>query len=436
MKYFLGKTVTNKILLTSDESFFRLMVSQFLKVRGLQVTTAINGLDAIHKCEKETFHMVVAESKMQVLDGLGMLGQLSEMPNWENFHVIILLDEDAPEDTVIESDFVHILKRPFSLEKLYTRITNTLSSLKKEIHEPTQEEDELLMSEDAVYLGMMRDILHENSCMAQLIEFVHNIETFNSRDELGTKFYELTDTALGSSIRLWMLRDGKPVPLAENPRFSPLPFDSPVYDFIEKSFEDRHYHTVLPDRQLFYYDEFVMEVMEYPAYRKHITQLLKLFMKNFIPLFHSFRDRAYFRQLKEQFLFANHLKDLIVENLEEVRVKTNMLSDDIGEEMDRILLLSSQMHGDEEITDRIEEVAQSAMNRIQYSDINNQKLFSVIGNIENMFHTMQESLECKDEFFSRSKFVDLQEVASESIMDKSKQSDQNDIDHLLSDMGL
>ncbi|MGK5093602.1 hypothetical protein WDW89_16530 [Deltaproteobacteria bacterium TL4] len=63
------------------------------------------------------------------------------------------------------------------------------------------------------------------------------------------------------------------------------------------------------------------------------------------------------------------------------------------------------------------------------------KFFETMGNLENMFHVRQESLERKEVLLNRSEGLNLQEVASESTGDVSLRSSQKAVAELLQNMG-
>jgi len=76
------------------------------------------------------------------------------------------------------------------------------------------------------------------------------------------------------------------------------------------------------------------------------------------------------------------------------------------------------------------------MNVMQNSDINNQRLYRIMGHLKNLFTAVQESLDTKDDFFTSTDRIDLEAVSSQSILDQKKQSSQSNVNDLLADFGL
>ena len=68
-----------------------------LKAKGREVVTAINGLDALHKLEHDPVDLVLTESRMPVLDGLGLTARIVDQPKWDSVKILLALDERDAE---------------------------------------------------------------------------------------------------------------------------------------------------------------------------------------------------------------------------------------------------------------------------------------------------------------------------------------------------
>lgn len=429
--------MNHKVMIAHGESAFRLMASKFLKAKGFDVITAINGLDALQKLENNPVEVIVADQDMPMLDGLGMVAKLADLPNWGKCHVILTLREDMPKGSVSESELIHVLHKPCSLEKMHSRLSQLFDEkTSTTIHDPTPAEEKILTSDDSIYLEMMKDMLEENSCLNRIIRFIHTTEQISSLEEMGKEFYQGVYDTLETHVRLWILQDKQAIVLAPNPAMVAIDQGSEEYRRIEKAFVIKESHIAISTYNYFYGGGILMEVVEYPKSNKHIFQLLSFFLKNFVTIFNSFRDRAYFARIKEQFTFGQQLKHMIVENLNNVRVSSSEYAGSIGASMDSIIDLVYQLQGDQDTILEIDNIAMDAINRLQFTDINNQKLHSIIANLESLFSEMQKGLDTKDEYFFTTKKVNLEHVASASILDKNWQTGQTDVDDLLSSMGL
>lgn len=427
------QAMAQQILLVSGETSFRLMAARFLKAKGFEVTTAINGLDAIHRLEESRYTMVVADLVMPVLGALDMIKKLETEPEWGSYPLLVLLDEKQSEDCLPEESHVLTLRRPVSMEKLHTRIHNKLAGKTDEpLDEPSEAEEVVFMGEDGMYLDIMKDMLTENSCLNRLIQYIHDMEQALFLPDLAEQFEKVVLETLGARVRLWMNQDEQPTCI--NPNM--LAVREPDYPMLTNLLQGQDQTMDLGETLMFSHKNVVMEVLVWPRGNKHIIQLLYFYLKNFIPVLNSFRDRAYFMRLSEQFQFAEKLKHMVVSNLKNVRSSSNDFSTVIGQNMDRMLELTDELQGDHQILSEIEQIAMESMDRLQLADINNQKLYAIIGNLEHMFREMQNALETREHFLDRTDLLKLEEVASSSILDKNWQSSQEDVDQILSDMGM
>ncbi len=77
-----------KILVVEDEEIIRLMFKQSFESWGYQVDCAENGKEALEKCQKEEFHIVVTDLNMPIMDGMELLKKLKT--RWPYIEVIVI----------------------------------------------------------------------------------------------------------------------------------------------------------------------------------------------------------------------------------------------------------------------------------------------------------------------------------------------------------
>lgn len=66
-----------RVLVVDDEPAIRLLVTKALEKNGFEVETAVDGLDALHKLEQGTYHLMVLDVMMPRLDGFGVIEKIS-----------------------------------------------------------------------------------------------------------------------------------------------------------------------------------------------------------------------------------------------------------------------------------------------------------------------------------------------------------------------
>jgi DNA-binding response OmpR family regulator len=68
---------TAKVLVVDDEPAIRLLVTKALEKHGFIVETAVDGLDALHKLEDNSYDLMVLDVMMPRLDGFGVIEKIS-----------------------------------------------------------------------------------------------------------------------------------------------------------------------------------------------------------------------------------------------------------------------------------------------------------------------------------------------------------------------
>ena len=66
-----------KVLVVDDEPAIRLLVTKALEKHGFSVETAVDGVDALHKLEQNTYDLMVLDVMMPRLDGIGVIEKIS-----------------------------------------------------------------------------------------------------------------------------------------------------------------------------------------------------------------------------------------------------------------------------------------------------------------------------------------------------------------------
>ncbi|MBN2366501.1 MAG: hybrid sensor histidine kinase/response regulator [Calditrichaeota bacterium] len=118
-----------KVLVVEDEEIIRMMFKQSFSNWGFKVDTAENGKDALEKCQKQFYNIVVTDLNMPVMDGMDLLKRLkSKFAHQE----VIVITGYATIESAIEAmklgayDFIlkpvnfdHV---QFTINKCFTKI--------------------------------------------------------------------------------------------------------------------------------------------------------------------------------------------------------------------------------------------------------------------------------------------------------------------------
>ena len=118
-----------KILVVEDEEIIRLMFQQTFESWGFQVDVAENGKDALDRCHRENYHIVVTDLNMPMMDGLELLKRIKI--KWPNIEVIVITGYATIEsaiDAMKHGAYDFILKPvnfdhvQFTMNKCYSKI--------------------------------------------------------------------------------------------------------------------------------------------------------------------------------------------------------------------------------------------------------------------------------------------------------------------------
>lgn len=116
-----------RILLVDDEEDFVTTLSERLETRGLQVSSALNGEDAIALVQQQNFDAVILDLQMPGLDGLETLKFiLQHEPDAQ----VILLTGHATVSTgvqAIKEGAMDFLEKPIEIKDLLKKIGEAAS---------------------------------------------------------------------------------------------------------------------------------------------------------------------------------------------------------------------------------------------------------------------------------------------------------------------
>ena len=95
-----------------------------LRKAGFNVTTAINGVDALGKVETAAPDLIISDTKMPEMDGFSFCQRLKENPDWAPIPFIFLTNQSNVEDKVrgLELGVEDYLTKPIYVKELTTRV--------------------------------------------------------------------------------------------------------------------------------------------------------------------------------------------------------------------------------------------------------------------------------------------------------------------------
>jgi DNA-binding NtrC family response regulator len=157
------------LLIVDDEASMRLLLQAILEGENYQVASAQNGKEAVAFIDKQKFDLILCDSKMPEMDGMGVLKYLKEHASDTPF--ILLTAYGSVENAV---DFMKMgaadylqkpLQNPDELRLLVARVLNDKS---------LQNQNELLKQENQISFPCS-SIVSQNATMLRVLQMVSQV---------------------------------------------------------------------------------------------------------------------------------------------------------------------------------------------------------------------------------------------------------------------
>lgn len=121
--------VAQKILVADDDENIRFLCSETLSAAGYNVMTAVNGIDALGRLNEQDFGLVIADTEMPELDGMGLYSNaIRNQPGLKDS--FLFLTEDHSH--CMRSDFdrydMKCLDKPFKVTDLLEQVDSIMSN--------------------------------------------------------------------------------------------------------------------------------------------------------------------------------------------------------------------------------------------------------------------------------------------------------------------
>ncbi len=113
-----------RILLVDDDRSILLMMQHLLVQAGHTVTTARNGVEALHLIEESMPQLIITDWIMPEMDGIEFCKALRQNPAWRNIYVFIVTAQESTERLVeaFEAGANDYLTKPINLKVLGARL--------------------------------------------------------------------------------------------------------------------------------------------------------------------------------------------------------------------------------------------------------------------------------------------------------------------------
>lgn len=119
---------TIRILAVDDSASMRQMVAFTLKSAGFDVAEAADGVTALEMARKEKFRLVLCDVNMPNMDGITLVRELRQLPDYKFTPLLMLTTESGPEKKQEgkQAGATGWLVKPFNPEQLVATINRVI----------------------------------------------------------------------------------------------------------------------------------------------------------------------------------------------------------------------------------------------------------------------------------------------------------------------
>ncbi len=158
-----------RLLIVDDEEKIRNVIREYAEFEGYEVKEASDGMDAVNKCSKEDFDIIVMDIMMPKLDGFSAI---KEIKKTKNIPVLMLSARGEEYDKLFgfEIGIDDYVVKPFSPKEVMARISAIINRAKN---------GSLDVKKKYTYKGLEVDML------------ARNVYVDSNKIELTPKEYEL-----------------------------------------------------------------------------------------------------------------------------------------------------------------------------------------------------------------------------------------------------
>jgi twitching motility two-component system response regulator PilH len=116
-----------RVLVADDEDDFLSIMHFFLTLKGFEVETATNGEEAVQAVKRERPDLILLDVVMPIMDGYSALREIRQKSDTKDIPVIMLSILEAGKEQLRNLNITDYLVKPFSTERLFQKISETLS---------------------------------------------------------------------------------------------------------------------------------------------------------------------------------------------------------------------------------------------------------------------------------------------------------------------
>ena len=119
--------MAKKVLVIDDQQFILRVIESKLKSGGLEVITAVDGVEGLKKAFEEKPDLVMTDIMMPNLDGFGVYRELQKNPQTQKIPVIFLTALGEEREELKELGPAAVITKPFSPRQVLNTVNSMLN---------------------------------------------------------------------------------------------------------------------------------------------------------------------------------------------------------------------------------------------------------------------------------------------------------------------
>lgn len=132
------------LLLVEDEPDLGLVLSQYLRFKGIPVSWSPSAEMALEVFKQKVFQLVIIDIQLPDMDGFELARQISIINPGQAFFFLTALHDKGDRMNGLELGAIDYIEKPFDMEELILKIKNFLKTKIESIVEPTLNEPVLI----------------------------------------------------------------------------------------------------------------------------------------------------------------------------------------------------------------------------------------------------------------------------------------------------
>lgn len=229
------------VLLVEDEPDLGLVLSQYLRFKGIPVSWSPSAEMALEVFKKNTFRLVVIDVQLPDMDGFQLARLINKVNPNQAFLFLTALQDKGDRMTGLELGAIDYIGKPFEMEEFVLKIKNFLKVKHGTTIEPMSDESIVIGSITFIKKRMTLALSNGKHCKLTLREteildmLLHNKNQLVLKKDLLMQFWGDTDYFNGKSLEVFISRIRKLLSYEKNIRIDSVYGAGYIFVYEERS---------------------------------------------------------------------------------------------------------------------------------------------------------------------------------------------------------